>query len=290
MKPLVIVIPYFGEWPFWFAAYLESCRYNPQVDWVFYTDCGVPENKPDNTEFIEISFADYKKLISQRLGIDFCPESPYKLCDLKPALGFVHSDKLEGYEFWAFGDIDIVYGDLLAYYHPLMQQYDCISTHVTRISGHLCVMKNNQEMLTAFKQVSNWQAALANPEHQCFDERHFTRLFIKRKNWPKWVRKILDGSNSLRSKSLFHEAFTTPNCRHNWHDETNDFPLSWYWKEGSLTNSRDGAREYPYLHFMYWKGDVWPKVEDKSKLFEVSQGDNLLIEEGGFKVLDDSHV
>jgi hypothetical protein len=288
MKPLVIVIPYFGQWPFWFDAYLESCRFNPGVDWVFYTDCGIPEDKPENTEFIEISFTDYKKLASDRLNINFCPDSPYKLCDLKPALGYVHSDKLEGYKFWAFGDIDVVYGDLLSYFSPMMQQYDCISTHVTRISGHLCILKNIDDMLTAFMQVPGWRQALSNPEHQCFDERHFSRLFIKHKNWPKILRRLVDKFNPLRERSLFHESYSTPNCRINWRDGSFDFPSSWHWKRGSLTNNLDGTREYPYLHFMHWKSNVWPHVDDKTLLFQFRRGESLVVDESGFKLLEKS--
>ena len=153
MKPLIIIIPYFGQWPFWFSVFLESCRYNAQVSWLFYTDCGVPDQIPDNTEFVEISFANYKECVSERLGIDFHPENPYKLCDLKPMLGYVHRDQIEGFDFWAFGDVDVIYGDLLAYYQPLMLRYDCVSTHITRVSGHLCILRNTEEMVTAFQKI-----------------------------------------------------------------------------------------------------------------------------------------
>ncbi len=31
--------------------------------------------------------------------MDFKPSSPYKLCDLKPALGFIHADRIQGFDF-----------------------------------------------------------------------------------------------------------------------------------------------------------------------------------------------
>ncbi len=40
------VIPYFGNWPFWFPFFLESCRANPSINWIFHTDCGIPADLP----------------------------------------------------------------------------------------------------------------------------------------------------------------------------------------------------------------------------------------------------
>ncbi|WP_371417607.1 DUF6625 family protein [Anabaena sp. UHCC 0187] len=35
---IAIIIVYFGQWPVWFPAFLESCRYNSSVNWLFFTD------------------------------------------------------------------------------------------------------------------------------------------------------------------------------------------------------------------------------------------------------------
>jgi len=36
-----------------------------------------------------------------------------------------------------------------------------------------------------------------------------------------------------------------------------DHPQQWFWQNGMLTNSRDGEREFMYLHFMNWKSNTW---------------------------------
>ena len=123
-KKLVIVIPYFGEWPAWINFYLLSCSFNPDVDWILYTDCGTVDSLPSNVTIKEMTFFQYKKIVSEKLNIIFEPESPYKLCDIKPALGYIHVDDIMDYEFWAFGDIDLVYGRLLNYFLPMMKKYD----------------------------------------------------------------------------------------------------------------------------------------------------------------------
>ena len=61
-----IIIPYFGHWPEWINLFLQSCAYNADIDWLFYTDCGEPEVRPANTEFITIRFVDYKKQVSEK--------------------------------------------------------------------------------------------------------------------------------------------------------------------------------------------------------------------------------
>ena len=42
-----------------------------------------------------------------------------------------------------------------------------------------------------------------------------------------------------------------------WHDGTMKYPQRWFWRRGRLTNERDGAREFLYLHFMRWQSARW---------------------------------
>lgn len=256
---LLFLIPYFGRWPFWMPFFLKSCRFNPDVQWLFFTDCGTPPDAPDNVRFRDISFVDYCAKVSARLGIHFSPQSPYKLCDLKPALGYVHADELEGLEFWGFSDIDLVYGDLRGYFSaPRLQQFDLLSTHDRRISGHLCLLRNDARMREAFMHVPGWQAKLASCEHNAFDEGAFSRLFVRHKSWPTPLRRLADACNPWRRCSEFVEAFSTPNGRIAWLDGGFDFPRRWIWQRGQLRNDRDGERQFPYFHFIGWKCDAWP--------------------------------
>ena len=48
---LLFVIPYFGRWPFWMPFFLKSCRFNPDVQWLFFTDCGALPDAPSNVRF-----------------------------------------------------------------------------------------------------------------------------------------------------------------------------------------------------------------------------------------------
>ena len=55
-----------------------------------FSDCGQPKNYASNVEIVPISFAEYKTLVSDRLCIVFNPTNPFKLCDLRPCLGWLH--------------------------------------------------------------------------------------------------------------------------------------------------------------------------------------------------------
>ena len=169
---IILLVPYFGKWPLWFDYFLLSCRFNSSIQWLFYTDCPVPKSAPSNVSFKEISFTAYKKKVSNTLGIDFNPDNPYKLCDLKPALGFVHDSDIANYDFWGFSDIDLVYGDLRQYYTAeRLSKYDLYSTHNRRVSGHFCLMRNTKKMREAFKLIKNWRELLADNTHHAIDDR-----------------------------------------------------------------------------------------------------------------------
>lgn len=234
--------------------FVESCRYNPDIDWLFFSDCGVPENAPANLRVEAMSFADYCALVAERLGIPFTPLSPYKLCDIKPALGYIHAERLADVDFWGFSDIDLIYGDLRRYFSSeRLARYDLLSTHERRVSGHLCLLRNTQRMREAFMRVPGWRKILADDAHQAFDEADFSRLFIRFKNWPSAMRRLLEWLNPWRRRSEFREAFSTPDGRIPWTDGGFQFPARWFWSTGSLRNERDGAREFPYFHFIAWK-------------------------------------
>lgn len=261
---IVLIVPYFGKLPIWFDLYLHTCKYNSSIQWLFYSDCKPPAKLPDNVRFNWITFADYKKHVSTRLGINFTPDSPYKLCDIKPALGLVHQDDIRDYEYWGFCDIDLFWGDLEGFLEKIAyQRYEIVSTHARRVSGHFCIMRNTEKMLTAFKQVRDWTEIYASARHVAFDEKNFSKIFIKNKNLPQVVRRFLIQFNPYARKGYFVEHYTTPNAGLVWRDQSFDFPTEWYWQEGKIWNNLD-QEFYPYFHFFEWKL-LWKGKDEQFK-------------------------
>ena len=271
LPSIVLIIPYFGKWPAWFDLFLLTCRFNPTVEWLFYTDCGAPKRVPSNVNFKEISFLEYKRKVSQRLKINFNPDSAYKLCDIKPSLGYIHHEDIKDFDFWGFSDIDLIYGDLRKFYtEEKLAKYDLLSTHSRRVSGHFCLMRNNKKMREAFMLIKEWQIKYADSRHFALDEGAFSRIFLRHKNLPYLLFKSLNKLNSWHRKSEFIEQYTTPNAGLTWVDGSNNFPSEWYWDAGILTNCLTQEVEYPYFHFFGWKKDIWKKSD-----FETFSSDNI---------------
>lgn len=246
-----LLIPYFGRWPFWMPYFIASCRSNPDIDWLLFTDCAPIPDCPPNVVLRRMSYADYCALVGARLRINFAPENPYKLCDIKPALGAIHLDDLAGYDFWGFSDIDLVYGQLREHFSAeRLARYSLVSTHARRVSGHLCLIRNSEKWNNAFRLIADWPQKYSDPRHQALDESDFSRPFIRYKNWPAPLRRISDHLNRWRRASDFSETFSTPCGRVPWTDGSLNFPQRWDWRNGVITSDRDGARRFPYLHFI----------------------------------------
>ena len=266
-KKIIFLMPYFGRWPEWFMLYLESCRWNPTIDWLFFTDCPVPENSPQNVRFIEMSFQDYQELVSQRLGVVFKPQSSYKLCDIRPAYGLIHQEYLAGYDYFGFGDIDVIYGDLRKFYTDEILSYNVLSTHSDRVSGHLFLIKNDAQWIHAFYKIPNWKQLMLDPSYVAIDEGAFTRLFRGRKRLPESLRKLWGVFDSHKRNHLFQERFSTIFSEFNWIDGTCNYPAQWFWHQGRLTTS--SGDELMYLHFMNWKSSRYlPKLYGNKAAWE----------------------
>lgn len=251
---IIIIIPYFGGWPFWMPFFLEGCRGNPDISWLLVGDGEPLEALPQNVEQRSTSFADYCRFVSERLNINFTPKSPYKLCDLKPALAVVHEDDVKGFDFWGFSDIDLVYGDLRAYFTAeRLHRYKILSTHERRISGHFCLLRNEPKLNRLFWKIPDFVRRIEDPKHHALDEGGFSRLFLWRKNFPRPLFRFVGLFNKWRRAAEFKEAFSTPNGVRPWTDGTQQYPSWWVWKAGRLSNSKDGERQFPYLHFLVWK-------------------------------------
>lgn len=278
MPTICFLIPYFGKWPAWMPYFIESCRANGSVNWLLYTDCGPVTDCPKNVTIVQISFEDYCKKVSLALNIVFKPSNAYKLCDIKPALGFIHTQEITQYDFWAFGDIDVIYGNLRQYFtNTRLESKDLYTTHDRRVAGHLCLIRNNSNMNQAFMRVKNWKVLFTTYNHVAFDEKAFSKIFLRHKN-SKLVRFVSMLFDPWLRRAEFVEMFCTPNARIKWIDGGVNYPKVWTWKEGVLTNDVDIDREFLYLHFMVWK-KLWienlvvideKKITSATKKFTIS--------------------
>lgn len=299
MNKIAVLIPYFGKWPEWIDLYFYSCEKNSFIDWYFFSDCKLPEKSYNNLFFHSISFEIYCKRVSYRLGINFMPENPYKLCDLKPFYGFIHEDLLTGYEFWGFADVDVVWGNIRSFYSDtLLAKYNVFSTGCDRISGHFCLIKNTVRYTTLCFKINHWKSKLLASQNYALDEVDFSNVLLPenkfiRKFYTKILMRFLGWRNALvfyHSLMLVLNVLTCHRMRKLYFKEQHTTPIlsdddktykhdadEWYYINGKITNNKTN-NEYIYMHFMilkknnmrkdhYWKENFYhlPDHYDFSK-------------------------
>lgn len=150
---IAIVIPYFGQFPSYFSLFLKSCSYNPDIDWLIFTDNEISKysvRSPENVYIYKMSFEFLRNKIQKKFNFKISLKVPYKLCDYKPAYGYLFSDYLERYDYWGYCDIDILFGNIKKFLpDSLIISYDKIG-HL----GHLSLYKNQQDINLLFMQFS----------------------------------------------------------------------------------------------------------------------------------------
>lgn len=173
---------WYGEYPWYFPYFIHSCAYNPSVDFIIITNNLNPiEDKPENVKIVYKTPNDIRNLASEKLGFTVNLEYPYKLCDFKPAYGFIFSEIVKDYDFWGHGDIDMVYGNIREFMtEELLSEYDVVSSRHDFITGTFCLYRNVELTNTLFMQSIDYKMVFSRPEHFCFDECNF--LFYELQN------------------------------------------------------------------------------------------------------------
>jgi hypothetical protein len=251
MPKVAIVIPYFGRLPALATYFFESVGHARNIDVLFFTDVLMPAPAPRNVKVYTFSLAQFSELASRALGIQVHVVSPYKLCDFKPAYGVVFSEYLRDYEFWGFGDIDLICGRLDGFLEPLLAHHDLVSCRKGWISGSLCVMRNCPEINSAYACSSDWSRAFALPNCQHFDEMggHFYQAVLAGADLRTLKGKVDSFTHVVRrlqSSGKLRCAFENLAC------EDLDWGETLLYDSGRITRCRDGA-DVMYVHTVLMK-------------------------------------
>ena len=300
-----MIIPYFGEFPKWMDLYLYSCSRNKIVDFHYFTDCELPRRVYSNTLFHKISFTDYCRLASEKLGIDFHPKDPYKLTDLKPFYGMIHKTDLSNYQFWGYSDLDLIYGDIADFLtDEMLAKYDFITTHSERPAGHFSIIRYSSKYTQYAFRIKDWKNRIESQTHYSMDEDllgyelnplmyGFNEIYfhlIKR-----FSIDSIELYNHFQHLTLpFHkrmymaECFTTPKPKDGevWRYNLRNGRI--IQPESYRIKLQYGARPF-YLHFLYFKKNKYRTLphhweDDFYKIplnynFETSSGEIMISNE-----------
>jgi hypothetical protein len=287
-KKACVIICYFGILPEWTDFWFQSAE-KSGLDFLFITDADLsrftlPKNIiHHNTSFSTLlnkfkEIADYNQ--------DTSAINPYKLCDLRPLYGQAFSDQINHYSHWGFGDIDLVYGKVIGKYDKSLLDYDVVSFMSDRISGHLCLVRNDSAYKSAWQRIKNYSKLAFSPTHRALDEHQWSGIFLPR-SMRQRTSHALHRMAGFNPKVYAHNHGVTPHSNQPWLSGNFDYPTSFEWNNGLLTSS-DGHK-LPYVHFMNWKSDRWrPKMYRKDifpgfSIFENKNTDKFVITPSGIK-------
>ena len=167
MQRIVIIFPYFGTLPPQYNMWRESALRNPSIDFLFFTDADVEPAK--NIIVNKMLFDDFRQIAQKAFDFPIVLDRPYKLCEYKQAYGFILNDYIKGYDFWGFGDLDLVYGDIRSFLTN-----DVLMHKFLLGWGHLTLLHNDEDSNTYFMRhvpdYQDYKKAFTTSKITYFDE------------------------------------------------------------------------------------------------------------------------
>jgi hypothetical protein len=171
---IIILICYYGKFPWYFPFFLHSCKYNPTVDFIIITGNNYEQEIPPNVQIMRLPFEELKEIISQKLSLSVQIKFPYKLCDFKPAYGLIFSESIKDYDFWGHGDIDVIFGNIRKFItDDLLSSHDLICVRHDFLTGYFTLFRNSTKMNTLYECSKDYKKVFTTPNHYCFDETNF---------------------------------------------------------------------------------------------------------------------
>ncbi len=171
MKSIVVLFPYFGTLPPQYNMWRTSALRNPDIDFIFFTDCDIAT--APNIQVHKMQFSNFKQMIANAFDFPIALDRPYKICDFRPAFAYALSGYIKGYDYWGWGDLDVVYGDIR---HFITEE---VLTHYKMISGwgHFTLYHNDEDTNTYFmKSIEgylDYKDVFTQRNSMYFDEYHY---------------------------------------------------------------------------------------------------------------------
>lgn len=268
MNQIVLIIFYFGPFPNYFFQFLNSCGKNPEIDWRIYTDNEKQGIWPKNVSYIHMAWAECQELFQSKFSFPIQLRDPKKLCDFKPAYGYILEETLSEYAFWGHCDLDLIFGELKPFLRKeQLQYYDKLYT-----LGHFTLYRNDKLVNRCFMSEINgrirYKEVYQTSKQIAFDEwgnENINEIFLQSEFrfldeefgadiWPEYTCFILSHYDKVykqyiceRGKWCFFRVIEGK-------------VICYY-----MYNNKICSREYPYVHMQKRKFFIGiDKIENMS--------------------------
>lgn len=236
---ICIIAVYFGRLPHNFSLWEKSCEYNPEIDFILFTDQIVSSNVK-NLMIYHLTLHELSTNIEKKLDMSIALKFPAKCCDFKPAYGVIFEEYLTNYDFWGYSDIDLVFGDIKYF----LIQYNYVDYDKFLPLGHLTLYRNTKENNYRFKlpcSTENYITAFSTNDNIIFDERSIPNIY-REYNFPTFTKRIF-ADISPRNKR-FTLSGNDINYKYQVFSWENGHVYRYY-----IVDNIINKEEYIYIHF-----------------------------------------
>lgn len=262
-----LIVCYFGKLPNYFQLWLNSCKYNSNIDFLLFTDDQYQYNYPDNLRVIYTTFSEVKKQIQDCFDFEICLDKPYKLCDYRPAFGLAFQKYIEKYEFWGHCDLDVIFGNLNTYLDSIeLEKYDRIYSQ-----GHFTLYKNNLKTNQLFMEIVDektkkpyYEKVFTSNVSYLFDEWAGVRRFYENKFYNIYIDRKVVADISIKYNNLI-PLFYNDKGRYiyEWKVSNNTCKLFAHYIENGILKKQ----EFMYIHLQ--KRNMQCQLDDDNHFYIV---------------------
>lgn len=139
----ILICPYFGKLPTNFDLWQLSCLSNDNYLFVVITDDASKTSQSENVIIVRCGFKEFREYVQSKFDFKISLKKPYKLCDFKPTYGYLLDEYIQGFQYWGYCDLDLIFGDLSKF---MPKEDYCKISHL----GHFCLYRNTKELREAF--------------------------------------------------------------------------------------------------------------------------------------------
>ena len=242
---LCIINTYFAPLPRFVPLYFESCRRNPDVQFLFVSDQPRPSELPPNVRWMPTTLGELEARVTRAVGFPVRLSASLKVCDARPAFGLAFADELAGYTHWAYSDTDLVWGRVLPILRPYLPGADVLSFREGWLSGTFTVFRNTPVTARLFLRAPDLRDTLSTPSLCDFDEscgrwdRARSAAELLRSGLRTSFWDLLDAAHREGHIRWVHpDLLSEPNPRRSSFD--------FRWRDGQLVDARTGKERLAY--------------------------------------------
>ncbi len=264
------VVCWFGSLPTYLPVWLKSCKYNPDYDFLLFTDARTDAVIPDNVKFIPFSMGEFVDRCRNRIDEKTVITTPYRICDFRPMYGVIFENELKDYDFWGYCDIDIVLGNI----NDFVGEDDLNNSDAVFNGGHFTLVRNCDLMNNLFKRpgaLFDYRTVDSKEAIYAFDETTGFQSIAKTNEV-----KAIWGIPYVETESKYTQLRSRL-------EKSNPDNQCFYWENGKIfrVKEENGTRSFQELAYIHLQKRKLNMLDN-----EVAESSGIWISPNGFSSKD----